>query len=70
MQTVLDIMADSNVTKSLAINNWWGKNLIPPQFRNWYYKQLQELVVKDGDVLEYMKQADKEYDNQVKANSM
>ncbi|WP_334073915.1 MULTISPECIES: ABC transporter substrate-binding protein [Paenibacillus] len=70
MQTVLDIMGDPNVTKSLAINNWWGENLIPPQFRNWYYKLLQELVVKDGDVLEYMKQADTEYDNQVKANSM
>lgn len=70
MQTVLDMMADPNVTKSLAINNWWGENLIPPQFRNWYYKLLQELVIKDGDVLEYMKQADTEYDNQVKANSM
>lgn len=70
MQEVLDLIADPNVTKSLAINNWWGENLIPPQFRNWFYKQLQDLVVKDGDVTEYMKQVDSEYDNQVKANAM
>ncbi|WP_342565627.1 ABC transporter substrate-binding protein [Paenibacillus sp. FSL R7-0345] len=70
MQVALDLIADPNVTKSLAINNWWGDNLIPAQFRNWYYKLMQELVVKDGDVTDYMKQADTEYDNQVKANQM
>ncbi|WP_339157414.1 extracellular solute-binding protein [Paenibacillus sp. FSL W8-0186] len=70
MQVALDLIADPTVNKSLAINNWWGDNLIPPQFRNWYYKLLQELVVKDGDVADYMKQADTEYDNQVKANAM
>ncbi|HTG70593.1 MAG TPA: ABC transporter substrate-binding protein [Candidatus Udaeobacter sp.] len=68
MQEVLRIMADPNVTKSLAINNWWGENLIPPQFRNWYYKLMQELVLNSGDVAEYMKKADVEYDTQVKAN--
>lgn len=70
MQVALDLIADPNVVKSLAINNWWGDNLIPPQFRNWYYKLLQDLVVKDGDVAKYMKDADTEYDNQVKANQM
>ncbi|WP_375103210.1 ABC transporter substrate-binding protein [Paenibacillus sp. RS8] len=70
MQVALDLIADTNVVKSLAINNWWGDNLIPPQFRNWYYKLLQDLVVKDGDVTKYMQDADKEYDNQVKANQM
>lgn len=70
MKVALDLMADPNVKKSLAINNWWGENQIPPQFRNWYYKLLQELVAKDGDVLEYMKRADTEYDNEVKANAM
>ncbi|KRE47005.1 ABC transporter substrate-binding protein [Paenibacillus sp. Soil522] len=68
MQEVLKLMADPNVTKSLAINNWWGENLIPPQFRNWYYKLMQELVLSGGDVAEYMKKADAEYDTQVKAN--
>ncbi|AHM66191.1 hypothetical protein PPSQR21_025490 [Paenibacillus polymyxa SQR-21] len=63
-------MNDPNVTKSLAINNWWGENLIQPQFRNWFYKKLQEMVVNDGDVKTYMQQVDTEYDNQVKANSM
>jgi raffinose/stachyose/melibiose transport system substrate-binding protein len=70
MQVALDLMNDPNVTKSLAINNWWGENLIPPQFRNWFYKKLQEMVVNDGDVKTYMQQVDAEYDNQVKANSM
>ncbi|NMO97964.1 ABC transporter substrate-binding protein [Paenibacillus lemnae] len=69
MQTVLDIMADSSIKKSLAINNWWGENQIPPQFRNWFYKLMQDLVLKDGDVAEYMKKADTEYDMQVKANN-
>ncbi len=68
MQVALDLIADPNVTKSLAINNWWGDNLIPPQFRNWFYKLLQDLVVKDENVSDYMKQADTEYDAQVKAN--
>lgn len=68
MKIVLDIMADPTITKSLAINNWWGENLIPPQFRNWYYKLMQDLVLKKGDVVEFMKKADEEYDNEVKAN--
>ncbi|AIQ53189.1 ABC transporter substrate-binding protein [Paenibacillus sp. FSL R7-0331] len=68
MQVALDLIADANVTKSLAINNWWGDNLIPPQFRNWFYKLLQDLVVKNENVTDYMKQADTEYDAQVKAN--
>ncbi|MBB6635068.1 ABC transporter substrate-binding protein [Cohnella thailandensis] len=68
MQTVLELMNDETVAKSLAINNWWGENQIPPQFRNWYYKLMQELVVKDGDVAEYMKKADEEYDTEVAAN--
>jgi raffinose/stachyose/melibiose transport system substrate-binding protein len=68
MKSVLDLMADPSVTKSLAINNWWGENQIPPQFRNWYYKLMQELVLKNGDVAEYMKRADAEYDTEVAAN--
>ncbi|MNW27933.1 Multiple sugar-binding protein precursor [compost metagenome] len=70
MKVALGLIVDPQVTKSLAINNWWGDNLIPPQFRNWYYKKLQEMVVSDGDVKTYMQQVDTEYDNQVKANSM
>ncbi|THF72687.1 ABC transporter substrate-binding protein [Cohnella fermenti] len=69
MKDVLAIMADPNVKKSLMINNWWGDNQIPPQFRNWYYKLMQDLVVKNGDVAEYMKKADEEYDTEVKANA-
>ncbi|MNC49156.1 hypothetical protein D3C75_983120 [compost metagenome] len=68
MQEALKLMADPDVTKSLMINNWWGDNLIPPDFRNWFYKLLQEMVLTDGDVTEYMKRADREYDRQVQDN--
>ncbi|WP_411346636.1 ABC transporter substrate-binding protein [Paenibacillus sp. WLX1005] len=70
MKGVLALMDDPKVNKSLAINNWWGDNLIPPQFRNWFYKKLQEMVLTDGDVKSYMQQIDTEYDNEVKANAM
>lgn len=65
---VLNYVNDANVKKSLMINNWWGEDAIPPQFRNWYYKLMQELVVSNGDVTEYMKKADTEYDSNVVAN--
>ncbi|MNO16814.1 Multiple sugar-binding protein precursor [compost metagenome] len=68
MQEALKLMADPDVTKSLMINNWWGDNLIPPDFRNWFYKLLEEMVLTDGDVTEYMKRADREYDRQVQDN--
>ncbi|RIX52349.1 carbohydrate ABC transporter substrate-binding protein [Paenibacillus nanensis] len=69
MQEVLKLMADSSVPKSMMINQWFGENAIPPQFRNWFYKLLQDLIVNDGDVTEYMKQSDAEYDNNVIANN-
>jgi raffinose/stachyose/melibiose transport system substrate-binding protein len=69
MQEVLRLMANSSVPKSMMINQWFGDNAIPPQFRNWFYKLLQDLVVNDADVSEYMKQSDAEYDNNVKANN-
>ncbi len=68
MQEALKLMADPDVTKSLMINNWWGDNLIPPDFRNWFYKLLEEMILTDGDVTEYMNRADREYDRQVQDN--
>ncbi|CQR56356.1 ABC transporter substrate-binding protein [Paenibacillus riograndensis] len=70
MQEALKLMADPDVTKSLMINNWWGDNLIPPDFRNWFYKLLEEMILTDGDVSEYMKRADREYDRQVQDNQL
>lgn len=68
MQQVLDVVANPDIPKAMMINQWYGENAIPPQFRNWFYKLLQDMVVSDADVTEYMKQADTEYDNNVKAN--
>lgn len=67
MQDVLTLMADPTVKKSLAINQWYDQNQIPPSFRNWFYKLMQDLVLKDGDVKAFMAQADKEYDTEVAA---
>ncbi|MHA6484918.1 ABC transporter substrate-binding protein [Paenibacillus sp. strain BS8-2] len=68
-QEVLKVVNDPAVTKSMGMQNWWGKNQIPTQFRDYFFKLMQEMVLKDGDVLEYMKLADKEYDSMVEANS-
>lgn len=68
MKEVLRLIGDSNSLKSMGFANWYGENAIPPQFRNWFYKLLQELVLTNGDVTEYMKKADTEYDSNVKAN--
>ncbi|MNL62896.1 hypothetical protein D3C87_1869660 [compost metagenome] len=68
MQKVLEVMNDSATIKSLQINGFWGENQMPPQWRNWFYKLLEEMVLTDGDVTEYMKRADREYDRQVQDN--
>lgn len=67
MKEVLDMLADPKVKKSLAINNFWGENLLPPQFRNWFYKLAQEWLVKGDFNEEYLKKADVEWDTEVKA---
>lgn len=70
MDTVLELMADPAVTKSRVLGTWWGENRTPQQYRNWFYKLLQDLVLKDGDVMSYMKQADAEYDRQLRADGL
>lgn len=67
LQEVLTMMADPNVKKSLQINNFWGANQIPPQFRNWFYKSVQDWLVKGDFSADYLKKADAEWDTEVKA---
>jgi raffinose/stachyose/melibiose transport system substrate-binding protein len=67
LQEVLTMMADPNVKKSLQINNFWGENQMPQQFRNWFYKLAQEWLIKGDFNVEYMKKADIEWDTEVKA---
>jgi raffinose/stachyose/melibiose transport system substrate-binding protein len=68
MQRVLEVMNDSNTVKALGFSNFWGNNQAPQQFRNWFYKLAQEWLTKGDFSVEYMKKADAEWDNQVKAN--
>lgn len=70
MQEALRILDDPQTVKSRMINNWWGSNTIPQQFRNWYYKLLEELVVRNGDVGSAMKEADREYDRQAREEGL
>ncbi|UQZ37251.1 ABC transporter substrate-binding protein [Paenibacillus sp. PK3_47] len=70
MNTALELVADPAVTKSRMLGTWWGDNMTPQQYRNWFYRLLQELVRKDGDVRAYMVQADAEYDRQLKEDGL
>lgn len=69
MQRVLDVMNDPKTIKSLQINSFWGENQMPPQWRNWYYKLIQEWLSKGDFSVEYMKKADAEWDANIKANA-
>ncbi|UJF31424.1 ABC transporter substrate-binding protein [Paenibacillus hexagrammi] len=69
MKRVLEVMNDPNTMKSLQINSFWGENQMPPQWRNWYYKLIQDWLTKGDFSAEYMKKADAEWDANVKANA-
>ncbi|MFC0211909.1 ABC transporter substrate-binding protein [Paenibacillus chartarius] len=69
MKTVLDVMSDPKTIKSLQINSFWGDNAMPPQWRNWYYKLIQDWLVKGDFSDEYLKKMDAEWDANVKANA-
>lgn len=68
-EEVLKIVNDPTPTRTKMINNFWGENKIPTQFRDWFYKLMQEMVLEDGDVVEYMQRADAEFDSLVEATS-
>ncbi|MBE1440591.1 ABC transporter substrate-binding protein [Paenibacillus sp. OAS669] len=69
MKRVLEVMSDPNTIKTLQINSFWGENQMPPQWRNWYYKLIQDWLTKGDFSADYMKKADAEWDANVKANA-
>ncbi|UUZ84674.1 extracellular solute-binding protein [Paenibacillus sp. P26] len=69
MKRVLEVMGDPKTIKSLQINTFWGENQMPPQWRNWFYKLIQEWLTKGDFSADYMKKADAEWDANVKANA-
>lgn len=69
MKTVLEVMNNPATIKSLQINSFWGENTMPPQWRNWFYKLIQEWLAKGDFSDEYLKKMDAEWDANVKANA-
>ncbi|WP_284640688.1 ABC transporter substrate-binding protein [Paenibacillus silviterrae] len=69
MKAVLDVMGNPKTVKSLQINSFWGENTMPPQWRNWYYKLIQEWLAKGDFSDAYLKKMDAEWDANVKANA-
>ncbi|SDD06654.1 raffinose/stachyose/melibiose transport system substrate-binding protein [Paenibacillus sp. UNCCL117] len=69
MKSVLEVMSNPSTIKSLQINAFWGENTMPPQWRNWYYKLIQDWLVKGDFSDEYLKKMDAEWDSNVKANA-
>ncbi|QYR19468.1 ABC transporter substrate-binding protein [Paenibacillus sp. sptzw28] len=64
MRKVLAIMNDPKTKKSLMMSSFWGKNDLPPDFRNWFYKLVQDMLSGSYTVEEAMKMADREWDRQ------
>ncbi|MDF2924999.1 MAG: extracellular solute-binding protein family 1 [Paenibacillaceae bacterium] len=69
MTKVLAVMNNPSTIKSLQINGFWGENTMPSQWRNWYYKLIQEWLGKGDFSVEYLKRMDAEWDANVKANA-
>jgi raffinose/stachyose/melibiose transport system substrate-binding protein len=67
MKKAIEISNDPKTVKTLMINQYYGENTIPPQFRNWFYKTIQETLDGKMSVKEAMEKADAEWDVQYKA---
>ncbi len=64
MQTVLSIFVKA--PKSLNWNNGVGANELPPPFRNWTYKKLQEAMLGEITVEEALRKMDEEFDKEAR----
>ncbi|HEX7712571.1 MAG TPA: extracellular solute-binding protein [Bacillota bacterium] len=64
MQSVLKAYAKAG--KSLNWNQGVGANEIPPAFRNWTYKKVQEMLIGTVSVEDGLKQMDEEFDKEAR----
>jgi raffinose/stachyose/melibiose transport system substrate-binding protein len=67
MKTAMKLVSDPNNTKTLMINQFYGDNQIPPQFRDWFYKTITQTLSGQLSVKEAMQRADTEWETQYKA---
>ncbi|SEO63590.1 raffinose/stachyose/melibiose transport system substrate-binding protein [Amphibacillus marinus] len=61
-ESALEVYNDPSVTKSLMINQFYGDNLIPPQFRDYFYKVIQEVLLEQYSIEDALEQVDREWD--------
>jgi len=67
MKEVIRIMNDPATGKSYFLNHFTGDNAIPPQFRDWFYHMVQDLVSGKVSLEEALIEADKEWDRELQA---
>lgn len=67
MQTVLKLVSDPNTGSSMQMNGFWGEDMMPPSFRNWFYKLAQDWLNGKMTVEEAMKKADEQWNTDYKA---
>ncbi len=67
MEAVLRMMKDGKTKQSAYLNTFSGKNTAPPQFRDWFYRAIQDVLNDKLGLDEAMREADQEWNAQVKA---
>jgi raffinose/stachyose/melibiose transport system substrate-binding protein len=67
MEKVMKVSNDPKTVKTLMWNQQFGDNMLPPQFRNWFYKTIQETLSGQMSVKEALEKAEAEWDVQYKA---
>jgi raffinose/stachyose/melibiose transport system substrate-binding protein len=68
LQKALAIANDPKTKKALMWNQYWGDDLMPAGFRDWFYKTAQQwLSTGSPSIEDAMKQADQEWDKDVQA---
>jgi raffinose/stachyose/melibiose transport system substrate-binding protein len=69
MQKLLSIYNDPQTIKVLSMDNYWGENKVPTEFRDWLWKLSQQWLSSDiPNIEQAMKQADAEFDKDIKNN--
>ena len=67
MKTAMKLVSDPKNTQTLMINQFYGDNQIPPQFRDWFYKTITQTLSGQITIKDAMKKADTEWDTEYKA---
>ncbi|WP_168120538.1 ABC transporter substrate-binding protein [Paenibacillus sp. HB172176] len=67
MKSLMDALDDSHTTLASQMNNYGGDNLLPPMFRDWFYKKMMKVLSGGESLEEALTEADQEWDREVQA---